>query len=179
MRNLLTNKTKQNLKSEYRLRLFAVLFMFVSGLLIIGDVFLLPSLLLSKAQKSSTEDRVHLVEQGLALREADLSSETVQLVTSKLDVLSSLRDKKQFSESLREIIENKPSGISIETFFYTQKNGNEGALTLSGVARTRKDLSSFENILKNHPEFTDVLLPVSNLAKDKDISFSVIIKGTI
>jgi hypothetical protein len=51
-------------------------------------------------------------------------------------------------------------------------------MAVSGKAVSRDALLSFSKALKSNHRFESVDLPVSNLAKSKDIEFSISIKGT-
>ena len=46
-------------------------------------------------------------------------------------------------------------------------------MMISGDATTRQALADFRDRLLRQPEISDVVLPISNLAKDRDIKFSI------
>lgn len=54
-----------------------------------------------------------------------------------------------------------------------QSDGAITAISVSGIASTRRALADFSKNVREHPQFEDAELPISNLAKDKDISFSI------
>ena len=56
---------------------------------------------------------------------------------------------------------------------------NQGLITVSGVANDREGLVVFIDDLKIKSGFADVNTPVSDFAKDKDISFILNIKTSI
>jgi len=178
MRNLLPNRVKQQLRTEYRLRLSIVGLLLFSVALLMAGVFLVPSYLLSASDKMVVEDRMRFAEQGPAPQEAESSIERLELAQLQVELLSTLQKSTLFSDRLIQIIEQKPAGVRIGIFFYTTRDEGENMLTLSGVAETREDLLSFERSLKSEPDFSSVTLPVSNLAKDRDLSFLVTIKGS-
>lgn len=173
MRNLLTNQSKRLIQKEYRIRLAVLSSLFLSASLVIGGVFLIPSYLLSESRKISIENQAYLVEQSPALQEDGSLSAALRLAQEELDVLSSTKDKKLFSERLEDIVQEKPAGISLTSFTYIVLDDRKSSMTLSGKARTREDLLSFEKKLKNNPDFNSVEFPVASLAKDKDIGFSI------
>ncbi len=178
MRNLLTDQTKHRLRAKYLNSLFFIMFLLLSTAIIIGAGALVPSYLLSQSRKSVVENKANLVKKGLKQREPELSTEALKFARSEIGLLSESKGEKLFSDRLRRILEKKPPGISITSFSYVAGSDEEGSLNISGTALSREDLLSLERGLKNEPDFTSVVLPVSNLAKEKDISFSLVIKGT-
>jgi hypothetical protein len=56
--------------------------------------------------------------------------------------------------------------------------GENSTLSIGGVATTRDALLSFKKKLEADEKFEEIVLPVSSLAKDTDIDFSLQIKGT-
>ena len=176
MRNLLTPKLKKHLKMEYRLRLLAVLLFLFSAAVFMGGILLIPSLVLSEAHKNSAEEEARLVKQSLIQREDASLSRTLERARTELEVIEIVQGQPLISKSVERILKSKPDSISINTLSFSQDgSSSDMVIGLSGVARTREGLLSFERVLKNDPSFASVVLPVSNLAQDRNISFSLTI----
>lgn len=52
-----------------------------------------------------------------------------------------------------------------------------GEVLISGVARTRRALLNYEQMLRNSGRFQDISSPVSNIIRESDINFTI--KGTL
>ena len=59
--------------------------------------------------------------------------------------------------------------------FYDKKDP-ESSFSLKGTAASRQSLTSFIEMLKKDVAFRDVSLPISDLVKDRNIDFTVMIK---
>jgi hypothetical protein len=66
--------------------------------------------------------------------------------------------------------------ITLSQISLSRVKDGVGPVQLSGKAVTRQSLASFRDALLALPEVESVDLPISNLAKDKDISFTLTIK---
>ena len=53
--------------------------------------------------------------------------------------------------------------------------GVVASVKVDGLAETRNDLASFRDILLQNDSISDVVLPISNLAKERDIEFALAI----
>jgi len=180
MRNLLLEKDKKKIRQEYAIRLAAVALLFAFVAVLLGSIFLLPSFFLSNAKKQAMEERRDIIEQSIAVREQEASLTTLTDANEKLLLLSPPSDTVSLLELLTVVVEAQPSGISIREFFYTARNSDDGnnELRLSGVAERRENLLAFQNALRKKPIFSSVTLPVSNLAADQNISFSLNLIGS-
>ncbi len=173
MRNLLTNYTKRLIQKEYYIRLVILATLLSSSVLVIASVFLVPSYILAKAQKVSIENQARVIKQSLVSQEEESLSAALQLAQEELDILASIKDQKLFSERLKDVVREKPEGINLSSFTYKTQEGKKQSMVISGKAYTRNDLLSFEKKLRSNLDFSSVEFPVSNLAKDKDIDFSI------
>jgi len=179
MRNLLSEETKHEIKREYQLRLLLVLTVFLSISVIIGGISVFPSYVVSKAHESAVKSQVQF--SGMILETDKQSASTIVRRTKiELKLLSELKERKPFSSWVNEIVESKPDGVAINKLVYRALGGGENSsLVINGVARAREDLLLFERDLKSVPDFVSVILPISNLAEDKDILFSIRIEGVL
>ena len=72
-----------------------------------------------------------------------------------------------------KIIANKNSDIQITGLSFSSPSAGRVQLLVSGVSKNRDGLVTFVNALKAQAGFADVPSPISNLAKDSDISFTL------
>ena len=95
----------------------------------------------------------------------------------KLEILSSEREQASLRTVFDTAINYKPSTIILTGLVYQKESEDKATFTISGVADSREDLLVFSVNLERDVLFDDVELPVSNLAKDKDIKFTLTIVG--
>jgi Tfp pilus assembly protein PilN len=170
--NLLPEDRKKTLRREYRVKL-AVLSLAMSSITgIIVLIFLLPSFLSISFRHSEVSLELKNLKRDTPelLVIEDLKSELKQ-INSKLMVLES-KNIILPSEVIEKIIGNQSAGISPNLFLFDLR-GEQAGLKISGVATNRETLTDFVKNLRQEENFTEVNLPVSDLAEDKDINFSI------
>lgn len=178
MRNLLSQKDKKILHSEYKLRVVITVLMFLFFTILAGGVELIPSYFISESKERSTKEHSDIIKESVAKREKDVSSTVLLETKDKLKLL--LFDEKDVSlaDLFEKILDNKPSRIKISgIFYYESQTGTKPEILIKGKADVREPLLEFKKLLNKEVKFTEVLLPVSNLASDRDIKFSIKING--
>ncbi len=172
MGNLLPTEYKKEIYRMYKIRLLIVFMIFVSftGLVIL--IFLAPIFLSVNFEFQSLEkERAILEAETPELKVITELESKVSGINRKIQVLGQDSESKT-TKVLSEIISNKTTGIKIKSISYSKKE--TGAIIfLRGEATTRESLVLFAKRLEDIDNFTDVNLPVSNLAKDRDLVFSI------
>lgn len=173
--NLLPSTEKEGLKKGLKLRFWTTALSILSSVFIVGFVLLLPAYLLTPRNFVELQNADFLKKQDPSLveeinnlpNEIDLKTKFLQTNingTSTVDIFS-------------EIIGYLPNEVSITSISfsknqtYEEKNGT--LIVVSGISKSRDSLVAFSNLLKESGIFSDVNMPVSNLAKDKGNSFSL------
>jgi hypothetical protein len=82
----------------------------------------------------------------------------------------------QYIGAIEKIIQVKNTAIRITDIQYKTVTATSSLITLEGNADRRDALKEFVTELENITGFTDVVLPVSNFAKDRDIDFTISLK---
>ena len=143
----------------------------------IGAISLLPALFLSQSKKVSIENQVEFVERSIALREAEVSLETLRNSRSRLAFLSEGSDSTELTEVLKALCQCETSPqITLNGLFYEELPGAP-KVKVMGVAPTRDELLSYKDHLERSEHFSNIELPVSNLARDRDIEFMITVEG--
>lgn len=173
MFKLLTEEGREKIRHEYILRRIAVILGTVILALIVGVIGLFPSYLLSKIRYNETLERVTIVSKSAQIGEADLElknwlSETNQ----RLTLLAPKPETDQPSTFIDQVLKKKVTNVSLKNFTWI-KNNDKLDLSINGVALSRQALVAFEEALSSSEYFSDVILPVSDLAKDKDVNFQI------
>ncbi len=173
MFNLLKDSLKAKIKTEYNLRRVIVGLVFILFLQVIFLIFLFPSWLISVYKEndyvSRTEETKH----------SELSTNTQPIVSNITSINTKLKSINSgliypaVEPLLRAVVVNKSASIHVGRFSYTSSGPTTSDVTLSGVSATRESLVDFVKSLQSSGLFKSVDLPISNLAKDKDIDFSI------
>ena len=172
MANLLPQKERRHFRWEYRLRLLVVILLFCIMTLVFGIVLLLPSYFISQSKGESIERQSELLKKTIALRERDMSTELLLSTKSKIEALVITQKRVPYTKIIQTIIQNLTEDIIVESFYY-----KKGEMKIVGEADSRTELLLFSGRLKKEELFSRVDLPVSNLAQDSDITFSITLNG--
>lgn len=171
MYKLLPEKTREKVRGEYLLRRSVVMVTALILVLVVAIVGLFPSYILSKALQKEVAERT----QALGLEpepEAVVGESWLAGINLKLKLLAPKLDGDRPSVLLAQVIAEKGGGIKINSFSWVKGEG-QSQLAIAGVATDRQALLAFESRLNSSGKFSAVTLPVSNLAKDRDISFEL------
>jgi len=172
MYKLLPDEEKARVAKEYSQRrqiVMLVTFIFVAVVAMVG---LFPSYMLSNSRLKEVAERVRIMgEPDLENDESELRSWLSDL-NQKIRTLSPKLDKDRPSDMIEEAINRKVNRIKITSFEWG-KDADTTSLSVSGTALDRQALIAFEDSLNASGRFATVSLPVSNLARDKDIGFRV------
>jgi hypothetical protein len=170
MANILPTKAKQKLTHERRMRV-AVSYVFALILVtLLSGILLIPIFLVASGKQDAIHNDITTLKELSALKRSSGSS--VIMVNKQLERLSALDDEGKATVLFEKITAAQTSAIRLNGFFYSI-NRDDGAtrLTTKGVADTRADLISFTENLRT--VFSVVDLPVSNLAENTDVFFTI------
>lgn len=169
--NLLPQKEQKRLRRVYLARLFTLLFVLASGVIVVGSGLLAPSYFLSKNTVDSSERYVQALEETVGLKERAGVTEKVSKLAEQVRILNDLNTKPVSPRLLEDILEAKSSNIVITSIAFS--GGAEPAFSLSGVSETRAGLLQFVDALKENSRMSGIDIPVSQLALDENLPFSI------
>lgn len=155
----------------YRERLFVMYLGIGFATLFAACALFVPAYLLSAAKR----DAILVPDASLsekAKAESKAIEGEVRALKEKLSYAKADADNIALSSVLERIGARREPGISI-TSVALRRGAEKGAISISGKAATRDALVSFSKSLQGEPSFGSVNLPVSSLAKSKDIPFSI------
>ena len=179
MSNNLTEEYKKGIHKEYLLRYFVVLAMFLLIVGVVAVLLLIPVFVSGRVAKVSVEEQL---EQFQSEAIDDANETELSRTTEILDIFSGEREIGSLENILEAIIEARPSGVTLTSLTFkevvradqdTDEVRQLYTVTVSGMARTRNALIGFEESLDSKKHFSNVQLPVSNLARDRDIPYSL------
>ncbi|MFQ5661917.1 MAG: hypothetical protein ACE5F2_01550 [Candidatus Paceibacteria bacterium] len=178
MRNLLSQKDKKILHSEYKLRVLITVLMFLFFTILAGGVELVPSYFISESKERATKEHSDIIKESVAKREKDVSSTVLFETKEKLTLLSFDEKSVSLRALFESVLDNKPKSVRINGISYDKSRAGEvSKIFVTGEADAREPLLEFKKLLNKEAQFTEAFLPVSNLASDRDIKFSITITG--
>jgi len=174
MANLLPLIEKKKIKREYRVRIGIVSLLFLSVLIIIAFVSLIPLYISSSYKLNDVLKQMESKKQEtLYVDEKNNPIKITQDINNKLAVL----EKKDSilppsSDLITIVVGHKPNNVKINAIFY-DRGLTDGKVVLNGIARNRETLLSFLKSLEEDKIFTKVDLPISSFVEERDIEFSI------
>ncbi|MDR3557996.1 MAG: hypothetical protein P4L61_00540 [Candidatus Pacebacteria bacterium] len=174
---LLPQKAVKSLKTEYHVRFFIVLLFFISIAILAAGVFLVPSYLISSLAEASAAATAQSVERSIATDTPSIMN-TLSLAGSTVTAISSSMSP-SLSPIILRIASLKPLGISITSFQTSYDSGTQAAVSIEGKADTRNDLVTFQKIVEGDQDFSNVEVPISDLAPASHIQFSMQMEAAV
>lgn len=171
MYKLLTEEEKKIVSREYKLRRTAVILSAIILVSIVQLAGLFPSRVLSNSREREVNERLTLLNNMEFTEEERSLFSWMNNFNLRLKVLSPHLDTDRPSGLIEGVIEARTNGIRIIGFDWLREDNVE-ALTITGVASDRQTLTLFERSIED-AGLGDATLPVSNLANDRNITFTL------
>lgn len=174
----LPSEYKAEARRIYKSKIITLYAIGATFLFVVSIFFLLPSYMLVRSEKTAVIDETNILEQAMVDSKEAEARLYVSLAKSKISYAKDAINKKQFIEALARVMANDRSSIDITAITF-ERGETSNHITISGTADTRDELLSFKKVLESETFFSFVDLPVSNLAKNRDIDFSISISQAI
>ena len=177
MINLIPPHARKKVKIEYWVRTCTVWTMLMASGLLITAVFFLPSYVLIRSQLSAYESSYNEAAASDASYQG-LESE-VRMANAQAQRLLANETEYSFTSILDELDLLTTEAIEVEEITMTRSETLElKEFTIEGTAATRIDLVAYRDAIEAHNFFTSAELPISNLAKDRDVPFNITVTVT-
>lgn len=173
MLHLLTEEHRKKVVTEYRKRVVIVSLLGLVCVCVISAIFILPTYFLSYGKYVTVQTEMKELDSELAIKEESGSMESIKNVTLSIEALKIFEKTRNPSVILDNIVREKPSGVQIKNFVFTPGEAAAMTVDLAGRSDTRKSLVQFDQKLKDNSIFDDVIIPLGNFAKEKNIDFSM------
>jgi hypothetical protein len=175
MINLLPEDTKKELGRERLRRFIIVAGFYLSGLIILGTILMLPAYFSLILQRRELLRELDLSRKALRADEVRKVEMVVRELNSRLELVR--RGEKEIVRPagiFEKIIALRPSGVRLEALSSdSSPQGDLIKLSLNGKALTRDDLIVFVQKLEALGIFKKVHSPVSNLLQKTNLEFSL------
>lgn len=174
MFNLIPENLKATIIREYSGRRLIVWFAGFALLCIALFIFLLPTYIHVVFEEKDLLTQTEFLKDSAQFKKADDIVRVITETNEQLRVVSTPSYNTTPVSAIEKIILSKNTNIRITDIQYTQIVEEEGSkVSVAGIANTRDSLRQFVSSLEAVEVFSQVTLPVSNFAKDRDIDFSV------
>lgn len=174
--NFLPEQDKLILKKEYLKRLFVLFSLFVIFVILAAGMILAPVGLVILTRKDDLKKELSAYAKNAEKISGDKSILKVKDLNHRIGLLSNYWSKQNLNTLIMRIVDRKKDGIQINSFSYENKKGDEiNAIIILGKADTRQNLFAFESRLKKEFGEQNVISPISNLVKERDLNFSLTI----
>jgi len=172
MFNLLPKEQRKEIYTEYRFRMFILIFIFLIVTGIVAVFLLVPALFLSNSEYNELLKNLdELKKETPELENYQNLQVMVEKTNNKLKVLQSGKEQTPLL-IWGKVTADKPAGVKIDSFSYS-KNNEKTAVVISGKSSVRESLISFAKKLEAQETFENVNLPVSDLARERNLDFSI------
>ncbi|MDQ5969323.1 MAG: hypothetical protein QG579_480 [Patescibacteria group bacterium] len=175
MFNLLPNNLKEKVRSEYYLRLFVVIFVSVFLIQIFFLIFLSPTWFVSLNKEQEIVLQSEKANTSSLDQKVETTNKQIKSINKKLEIINSRLEYPRAIPVIDDILSRKTESITIKELMYETSDKKSGKVTLKGTSDTRDSLVSFVKNLEESDILEQVDLPISNLTKDKNIEFSLVI----
>lgn len=173
--NLLPKQHKEDLRNGFKLRFFITTMFVVSASFLIGFIMLLPSYFLTPGRFIEMEPENFYADEDSAPANEILG--LPEEIDSKLKFLQTHLSSASATHILSEVVLSLPDGVGLDSITLVRdasyKGKNGVAVSISGNAPDRESLLAFSSSLRESDFFSEVDVPVSNLARDRNLPFSI------
>jgi hypothetical protein len=171
MSNLIPQFAKKKITTEYWLRVITAWFFLWGSALLVATVLLFPVYIFTNVQINVNSEAAATAEASVESYESvafDLEKATLQ---SRYIIEDSRRNKAH--QYLDLIVTNEGTGIEINQISFSQGAQGLQPLIINGQAENRESLAALRDRLLAEEVVAQADLPISNLARDRDIDFTI------
>lgn len=172
MINLIPPHARKQVKTEYWVRVVSVWFFILVAAMIAVAVLYIPAYVLIQSQISAYEETFQAAEQN------DGSYKKIESVIEHTNAVAQHLLQGVQTQSFSAIIDEleRLSGPAVAVEEISSERHVEGhieTVRVKGVAATREKLAAYRDALQGHYMFGKAELPISNLAKDREVPFTI------
>lgn len=172
MINLIPPHARKQVKIEYWIRVVSVWVLLSAIALLVVAVLLVPSYTLVRSQLSAYEATYQQAAEWDASYK-ELEVEVAEANTNAKQLLLG-SDSLKFTVVLQEIETLAGASIMVDSVdMEREETGVLETFEVKGIAATRAALVAYRDAIEQHELFASAALPISNLAKDREVPFSI------
>jgi len=173
MINLIPPAAQKSVKRQYLIRLATVWLILAGFACMIVGILNVPVYVLVRSQLDAFSNEY--AQASVESASFDASTKEIVRANETAQLLSGSKHKVSFSHIISELERESGSEVRIKEYALSQEKGTLTALTIKGTANSRLALTNFQERIEAHELFESAVLPLSNLARDRDIPFEIAI----
>lgn len=178
MFKLLPQQEKARLQKEYRTRLAIVALIFLLFVEAVGIASLLPAFFLSRVKDEQIKTQLRVLGELIEEEKDPQLAEDLERAKNQIKQLV-IDDKIMQIARLFDIVsKDRAPGVIVTSFELMRTDEGQNELRIIGNATSRDALVMFSKTLEKESMFTKVEFPVSDLAQNRNIAFSMTLFGT-
>lgn len=158
---------------EYWIRVLTVWAFIGTISAVLFAVTFLPVYVLVDAKIDAYQQSAEIASEKIASFES--VSRELAKATQQAQLLITSTKEISLSDIITLLDEMENDGINLNQVYVARATAGLEPISLNGRARDRQSLASFRDSLLAHPSIQSVDFPISNLAKDRDIDFTITI----
>ncbi len=173
MFNVLPNILKEEVTQEYRIRRWIVIICHIIFIQIAFLIIIIPAILFLVYQEKEVVADLQYIRESVGTKNTNTIG---QILSDTNTILSVVSNRFQYSDAISivdHLLEHKNYAIHLTNIMYSSTGTSTAQIAIEGVADTRNDLVTFEKNIEKAAYFDTVDLPVSNLAKEKKVEFTL------
>lgn len=174
MINLLPKEEKKKLILGFYLRFATVIFIAIGLSVVVLDVLIIPSYIISLTEKKSIIQKLAIQKDTPAPINEEGNSKIIKELNNKINLIDDLaKNKFIVSEKIiNEIVLDKMPDIKLLSINYSSSDSSKRVI-VNGIAPSRERLLLFRRALEDNTSFKKVDLPISNFIKGSNIQFTM------
>lgn len=176
MINLIPPKARKSLTHEYWARVVSVWSFLIIGICIVSTLLLVPLFVLLRAQTEALALTNPLHTEGSSEGETKEATKAVKRANAFVVELGKPLPVQSMADILTTIAEAAPEGVRVRNYNIVRESDNSiQSVEVQGNASSRDALSAFRAALERSPRIKSATLPLSDLARERDLPFIVTI----
>ncbi len=176
--NLLPSSEVKHVHKEYLVRLWTVVIIALSILVLIQIALLFPSYRILKVKHNQLNTTYQYLSQITAQNIASIKIR-INTLNKQATFFSTLSEAPSATAAIKQVLSVDRAGIVLKGITYTApKKGKQAQIIIGGIASDRRTLQIYQELLQSTPYISSAHLPVSVYAKDTNIKFSMTLIGS-
>jgi|GEM_PF-1145621 len=172
---LLPPEEIKSLRSEYRTRLVVVASFFISCGIVLGILSLFPAFMFSYLQDHEVQMRAEKLRESRKVSGIEGIEKDLAQSRFLIDRILADKDKISYYESIQRIVLHRSPQVILTSLEIKRAVGTSTPyeVEIQGIAANRESILDFKKGLESDASFSRVDLPWSDLAKSRNINFTL------
>ena len=179
MKNLLPQEEIKRQKRSYLIRLVVIFGTLSAGAFSLGVALLVPPFIITQMKAEGLKGQLEVGKKEIDIENKKTEREALNRIKKEIEALGNFENKASIYDILDTIVGLRQTGIKLNVLSYENRSANERVISARGIAATRRDLIGFRDRLAREKYWKEVELPISDLAQNQNIEFSILLKGVV